>query len=136
MFDFLQSPISISFFQSIRAVEITIRRFEAGTLERGRWQHGEVDTEIAYSAYVQPATIEDLKKKTEFLPEGERTKGAIRIWYPHSNPAPRFSDPGSSLNADQVVYNNETYEVQQVSEWVDGDVAHWDFIAVRLEEDL
>lgn len=64
----------------------------------------------------------------ELLPEGFRTKQAVKIYSPEEL---RTGDAEAHVEADRVEYRGETFEVHSVEDW-DDHGAYWKVIAVKM----
>lgn len=108
----------------------TVRRYEAGHYDRGRWVAGTSYTDMYIVASIQPLT----GKERELLPEGERTKEVIRIYTKYGL---RQAMEQQNVKGDRVTYKGRAYEVRRVDTWdfdFDG-MAHIKALAVMVEED-
>lgn len=113
-------------------VTITRRRYSAGSrAATGYWVEGS-STDSSITASVQPASGEEL----QVLPEGTRTKRAIRVY---TTTELRTADPQAGTSADDLVISglvgidDGTYQVQHVKSYY-ALLAHHKAIAVRRQE--
>lgn len=111
---------------------ITRRRYSAGSrASTGYWVEGS-STDSSIVASVQPASGEEL----QVLPEGERTKRAIRVY---TATELRTTDPQAGTSSDELVISglvgidDGTYQVQHVEPYY-ALLAHHKAIAVRRQE--
>ena len=111
-------------FRLVGKVPITIKRTGEGFWEGGRWKEGVAET-IEIEANVQPATMQTLLT----LPESERTKQAIRVFSVEEIRTAREGENG--WQADIVEWNNDTYRVMKVENYVMGVLDHFHAVAVR-----
>lgn len=78
-------------------------------------------TTLNMTGVIQPATTEDV---TNFLPEGERQKSAIRIWCAQEI---RMAD-GNGAEADEIVWQGKRHRVAHAKPW--NTQGYWFAIAV------
>ena len=114
------------------AVTITRRRYGAGSRgSDGRWVEGS-SSDTSITASVQPGDAEDLA----LLPEGERTRRAIRVY---TDTELRTSSPQDGYRSDRLVVSgltgidDGTYQVQHVKPYY-ALLGHHRAIAVRVQE--
>lgn len=103
---------------------ITVYRKSGGYRDANdRWVEGS-ETPITHSrTSVQPTTARDL----QFLPEGERVDGALRIF----DADPLYTvDETTGTEADIVEYNGNRYRVVTVNPWLVGLLEHYEAIVV------
>jgi hypothetical protein len=92
-------------------VEYSVRRPPQSSFQaEGVWTAGGAPTVISLSSPLQPSRGVDV---AQFLPEGERAKRSISIW----SPVEIFMSDGEGRDADQIVYNGETYRVAFAKRW-------------------
>jgi len=104
---------------------ITVKRKATGVYTKGRYVPVGSDTTIVEAnASLQPLQPKDL----EMLPEGFRTKQAVKIFCPVLL---RTGDPEAGQEADRIEYGGETYEVHAVNDWNDHG-RYWEAIAVKV----
>lgn len=111
-------------FRLVGKVPITVKRIGEGFWEGGRWKEGVAET-IEIEANVQPATMQTLLT----LPESERTKQAIRVFSVEEIRTAREGEDG--WQADIIEWNNDTYRVMKVENYVMGVLDHFHAVAVR-----
>ena len=111
-------------FRLVGKVPVTIKRIGEGFWEGGRWKEGAAET-IEIEANVQPATMQTLLT----LPESERTKQAIRVFSVEEIRTAREGEDG--WQADIIEWNNDTYRVMKVENYVMGVLDHFHAVAVR-----
>lgn len=102
----------------------TLRRRAAGVFTSGRWIDG-AETESTIVASVQPLTSDELLQ----LPEGDRSKGARRVYTESELQA---GDESAGLVADRIVWGGEEWEVHKVDGHGLG-LAHYAATVVRVE---
>ena len=104
--------------------DVTLTSWAAGSYVNRRWVAGASSTSTI-SASVQPAGPRDLMH----LPEGDRTKGAVKIY---TDSELSEGDESQGFDPDQITWNGEQWEVQQV--WRNAlGIGHHKAMAVRVE---
>lgn len=109
-----------------RKPTLVFRRTE-GTYVNGRWIDGDYATVgETILANVQPATIGDydMMKADE---AGRRIERMIRVYTDSQLNVAGTDD----VNGDQVYYLGERYTVIGVSAWLQGNLAHFRYLAAR-----
>ena len=106
-------------------VTVTVTRYLAPVVTKGRRQGLVVDTTFPMTASIQPLSMQELQR----LPEGMRSQGRVKVYtqielftlkQPTGIPPDRFS------------YNGVDYLVETKDDWEDtGD--YFKFIAVRVD---
>lgn len=92
------------------ASTITVTRAGVGAfVGEGIWAQGSSIT-FDMTAIVQPASAEDM---AEFLADGEREKGAKRVW----SAAPLIMADGKGMQSDLFVHEGLTYRVAFSKPW-------------------
>lgn len=114
------------------ATTITRRRYSAGSrATTGYWTEG-ATTDTSITASVQPASGEDL----QVLPEGERTRRAIKVY---TTTELRTTSPQDGTRSDELVIaglvgiDDGTYQVESVAPYY-ALLGHHKAIAVRAQE--
>lgn len=107
-----------------------MRRYDAGTYDKGRWVPGTSYTETEIIASIQPLS----GRERELLPEGERTKEVVRVYTKYGL---RQAIEKNNVKGDQVSYKGRLYEVKRVDTWdFDWDgMAHIKALATLVEDD-
>lgn len=108
----------------------TVRRRDPGQYIDGIWTPAGTYEEFDIIASIQPVRGREL----EMLPEGRRTREAIRI-YTKSGIRPAIEQ--QDVKGDLVNYKGRQYEVHKVEEWEfswDG-LAHFKALAFLVEDD-
>jgi len=103
---------------------VTLTVWAAGSYVSGRWVAGSSST-APITASVQPAGPRDLLH----LPEGDRTKGAVKIY---TDAELSEGDESAGLVPDQITWNGEQWEVQKVWRHALG-LGHHKAMALRVE---
>jgi hypothetical protein len=104
--------------------EVTLTSWAAGTRTAGRWTDGASST-ATIRASVQPAGPRDLLH----LPEGDRTKGAVKIY---TDSELSEGDESLALVPDELTWNGEQWQVQKVWRHALG-IGHHKGLALRKE---
>lgn len=107
------------------AKPVTVMRPQPGIWHDGSWLESQPAT-VVIRASVQPAKERDLER----LPEGQRTKGAIRVF---SKDAIYTADEGAGRRADRITHAGRHWEVATVDHWDHGSLAHYDAICTLVE---
>lgn len=114
-------------FLSVGKTTIVVTRKTPGTYVKGVYQEGTPTTNTIV-ANIQPG----LKlNDTQHLPEGERGRLALRIYTSSELRARREGSGGH--DADEFIYNGETYVVKWSHYYSMGILNHWKAIAVAKE---
>ena len=103
--------------------EVTVKRYEASTIDHGRFVSG-AETEFTAIISVQPVTGRELLN----LPEAQRTKGVLKGY---TVTELKTADETGKTKADVVVYKGKNYEVQTVEDWGEGDLQHYKVLLVE-----
>lgn len=104
-----------------------VNRFDAGAYDGPRWVTG-APTSFNIVASIQPVGP---GKEGDLLPEGDRTKDAIRIY---TETELRVSDSVAGTKGDQIDFRDRTYEVRAKAVWTPTDIPHFKFIAVMIQK--
>lgn len=109
-----------------RMVSVTVTRGAPGQYVLGTWTPA-ATTDLTIKAHVQPASARELL----ILPEGERTKGAVRFYT--TDPLQTASEY-TQTPADVVAFDGQLWQVQRVDPWpVGGGLQHYRSFAVKVE---
>lgn len=100
---------------------ITVQRVTGAYVPGGEGEITKTEATLTRRAVVQPATADDV---VQYLPEGERTDQAIRIWCTQDI---RMSD-GALIYSDVVVWQGQRYRVEFSKPWQQH--GYWFAIAV------
>ena len=114
-------------FKLTGQVVITVSRSVGGQRIKGAWQDA-APTQIDVKANIQPVIS---STDTLFLPEGDRSKVAVKIFTVDELQSRR--EGTNPLQGDTFVWNGDTYEVRRVISWQMGLLDHYKSIAVRRE---
>lgn len=114
-------------FLTTKSISVTVTRKTPGTYINGRYTEG-TSTNLTITANIQPG----LKMNdTQYLPEGERGRRAIRI-YTASEIRTR-KEGTSGYDADEITYQGSVYVVRWCHHYAMGTLNHFKAIAVEKE---
>ena len=113
-------PMPPEMFQSV-----DVTRYAAGSYVSGRWVEGATSV-LSITASVQP----DRARPDELLhlPEADRAREAIRLY---TTATLRTSDESAGIQADEVVWEGEQWEVHKVESWP-LNMTHQKVLALRV----
>lgn len=114
-------------FDLIKPRAFTIKRRGVGELIDGIWTQ-EPSSDVVIQAVVSPC----IKKSIiDILPEALRKRKVIRIF---SNTELKEHIDAASFDADEITYNNQTYRVFHLGDWVDvNGYTAYEAFAVRID---
>jgi len=104
---------------------LTVTRYSAGSLVKGRWVEGTPST-FTIKASVQPLRGKDI----ELLPEGRRT-GFSQVLFTDTE-LKIITEGATPVNADRVSIDGSSFEVLHVEPWNNlGTLNHYRAIVTR-----
>jgi hypothetical protein len=109
----------------------TVRRRNPGSYVDGDWVPSGTYTDYEMIASIQPINGREL----EILPEGQRTKEAVRIYTKFGL---QQAVEQQNVKGDLVSYRGRQYEVHKVEPWEIAswdDLVHFKAIALLVEDD-
>ena len=114
-------------FDLIKPRSFTIKRRGVGELIDGIWTQ-DPPSDVVIQAVVSPC----IKKSIiDILPEALRKRKVIRIF---SNTELKEHIDAASFDADEITYNNQTYRVFHLGDWVDvNGYTAYEAFAVRID---
>lgn len=115
---------TIPTFQMTGKVTISIKRYPAETLVKGRPVAGQPD-ELEIEANVQPFKFHHLM----YLPESDRTKEWINVYSAQEIRTAQEGDGG--YQADEISWDGKTFIVRNVRHYQMGVLDHYHAQAVR-----
>lgn len=104
------------------AKDVVVRRQTSSAYEQGRWIE-QTPFELKVKAVIQPAKSHELVR----LPEGNRTKGAIKIY---TTEKLQVGSVKAKTNSDKIIWHNDLYEVAFLDDWLDS--GYYKFIAIEV----
>lgn len=116
-------------FDLIKPRAFTVKRRGAGEFIDGIWTQ-DPSSDVVIQAVVNPC-IE--KSIIDILPEALRKRKVIRIF---SNTELKEHIDAASFDADEITYNNQTYRVFHLGDWVNvNGYTAYEAFAVRIDVD-
>jgi hypothetical protein len=109
---------------------LTVNRYAGGYYELGKWIQGAAQTPFTIVVSTQPASGNDMQTYAE----GRRVKSMYRVFGSVElfTSDPEYDmNPDITTNRDEVVFNNEVFEVIHVEKWLNNIIPHYEYIIMR-----
>lgn len=114
-------------FELIASRTFTIKRRGVGEFIDGIWTQ-ESSSDVVIQALVSPKVSKSI---IDILPEALRKRKVIRIF---SNTELKEHIDATSFDADEITYNNQTYRVFHLGDWIDvNGYTSYEAFAVRID---